>query len=214
MQLFQRTYNYIYEYQRLVYDFYSKTHVAFLVDYYNLDTTSTIWDMDLLAGGSYEKIGDLSGVRWNKYLMLPVYFPEEVMTALDAQDIGYIKENETHIVIPSSYGIVPSTRDLLKLDQTYLRQSNNTYPIFSVTGLEKTSNTDIYFWKLKIEIEQSKTTEDLEDQIKDSYVYFDYDKKIHTLSDSISLTKLLNKSSTLSDNIKEKFDDNSGLYFI
>ena len=91
-QKFERLYEYIHEYQSLIYDFYSKDAVAFLTTYYHIDRDETIWEDENMFGGAYEKIGDLSGVRWDKYLLIPVYYSDEISTAFDAQDIGYIDD--------------------------------------------------------------------------------------------------------------------------
>jgi len=47
-QKFERLYSYIHEYQRLVYDFYSKDAVAFLTTYFHINTGTTIWDNEFL----------------------------------------------------------------------------------------------------------------------------------------------------------------------
>lgn len=214
MQKYSRIYDYIHEYQRLVYDYYSKHGIAFLVTYYNINTQTTVWENKDLLGGAYEEVGELTGIKFNKILLLPVYFIEEVSTAFDAQDIGYIKENETNIVIPSTYGITPYARDLVKFEQEYLRPTNDTYPTFSVTGAEISANTDRRFWKLKLEIFQSKTTTQIDNQVEETHVFYEYDKKIHTLSDSETLTKLLSKNETLRGVLKSLYDENSGFYLL
>ncbi len=212
MQLWQRQYDYIQEYQKLVYDTYANQGTAFLCTYYNINTTTTVWDNDIILGGAYEKIGDLSGIRWNKYLLLPIYFPEEISTIFDATEIGMNKENETSITIPSIYGITPYANDIIKFDQSYLRSTNDIYPIFSVTGIEISANTNKRFWKLKLSVEQSRTLDEIEIQTDDTFVFFDYDKKIHTLNESISLTKFLQKNKLVSDNLVNLFDQNAGWY--
>lgn len=214
MQQFERTYQYIHEYQQLLYDFYSKTHVSYIVTYYNLDTTSTVWEDINILGGSYEKIGSLSGIKWNKYLLLPIYFPEEISTALEANEIGLIKENDSHIVLPTSYNITPYTRDIVKLEQSFLRPTNDIYPIFSVTGIEKTTNTDKYFYRLKIEVEQSRTITDIDQQVNNTYIFFEYTKKIYTLQDATFLTKLMSKNQEIRSRLTELYDFNSGFYLI
>lgn len=214
MQNWTRLYDYINEYQSLVYDFYAKHSVAFLTTYYNIDKDVTVWDDVDLLGGSYEKLGDLSGIKWNKYLLIPVYFIDEVSTAFDASEIGLIKENETTLVIPDIYGITPYPNDLIKLEQSFLRPNNDTYPIFSVQGVEVTTNADRRFWKLKISSEQSKTVNDVELQVQNTYTFFDYDKNIHTVDDASILTKLMSKNESLKAKIKDKHDGNSGFYFV
>ncbi len=212
MQKFSRTYDYIQEYQKLVYDVYSKSGVAYLVTYYNLNVEETVWENEDIFGGAYEKVGDLSGIKRNKILLLPVYFPEIISTSFDGQETGYHKENETSIVIPSSYGITPYPGDALKLDQSYLRATNNVYPMFMVEGIEISANTDHRYWKLNIKNFQSENKESFDDQVENTYVFFDYDKTIHTLEDSQFLTKILSKNEELRSNLKGLFNENSGFY--
>lgn len=214
MQKHQQIYDYINEYQRLVYDYYSKVGISFIVTYYNVNPTSTIWEDENLFGGAYEKIGDMSGIKWNKYLLIPVYFIDEMGTVFDGQDIGYIKEGETNIVIPSSYGILPYPHDKIKFEQTYLRPTNDIYPIYTVTGVEKTTNLDRSFFKLKIEVEQSITTTQLDLQVENNYTFYNYDKKIHSIEEAEFLTKMLIKNKTIKDNLSSLYNENTGFYLI
>lgn len=213
-QKFQRLYSYIHEYQQLVYDFYSKDIVAFLTTYYHIDTDDTIWEDENMFAGSYDRVGEYSGVQWNKILLLPVYYIEDISTIFDAQDIGYIKEGETNFVIPSTYNFTPLPNDKLKLEQEYLRPTNDVYPVFNISGVEKSVNTDRTFWKLKVEVEQSITTTQLDNQVADTFVFFEYDKKIHTVDDAEFLSRLLSKNEDLRSIAKTNlYDKNSGYYF-
>jgi hypothetical protein len=214
IQNYTRIYDYIHEYQDLIYNFYSKHAVAFLTTYYNLDVPDTVWDDELLFGGPYEFTGDLSGVKRNKILLLPVYFIEEVTTAFDGQESGYNKENITSLVIPSSYGFIPYANDIIKLEQEYLRPVNDTYPVFQVSGVEISANTDRRFWKLKIETMQSVGLEEVEEQVDNVYSFVDYDKNIHTLEDSEFIAKLLNKDENLRGTLTSLYDQRTGFYYI
>ncbi len=211
-QYWQRLYSYIEEYQSLVYDYYSKQGLAFLTTYYGLNKESTVWDNEEMFNGSYEKLGDLSGIKWNKYLLLPVYFIDEISTSFDATETGYNKLNETSFVIPSSYGITPYPGDFVKLEQNYLQPNNNTHPLLIVGGVDIHPNTDKRFWKLKVSTEQSNRMTQLNEQTEDTFVFFDYDKTIHTLDDSITLTNLLNKQDKISKRLKSLWNENSGFY--
>lgn len=213
-QKYERIYDYIHEYQRLVYDFYSKDVVAFLTTYYHINTGTTIWEDENVFAGSYDRVGEFSGVQWNKILLLPVYYIEDINTAFDGQDIGYIKENETSFAIPSTYGFTPLPNDKIKMEQSYLRPTNDIYPIFNITGVEKSANTDRTFWKLKVKIEQSITQSQLELQVSNIYSFFEYDKKIHTLEDAQFMSKLLSKNEDLKACITQNlYDPRSGFYF-
>jgi len=214
-QKYNRLYGYIHEYQSLIYDFYSKDVVAFLTTYYHINREETIWEDEHVFAGSYDRVGEYSGVRWDKILLLPVYYIEDVTTLFDGQDIGYIKENETRFVIPSTYGFTPLPNDKIKMEQEYLRPTNDTYPVFNVAGVEKSVNTDRLFWKLKVNTEQSITEEEMNLQVVNTYTFYEYDKKIHTLEDAEFLTRLLSKNEVLRDRCKQKlFDDNSGFYLV
>ncbi len=214
-QKYQRIYDYIHEYQNLIYDFYSKDVVAFLTTFYHIDTSSTIWEDENVFAGSYDRVGEYSGVRWNKILLLPVYYIEDVSTAFDAQDIGYIKENDSTIVIPSTYGFTPLPNDKIKFEQAYLRPTNDVYPVFNVGGVEKSVNTDRLFWKMKIHTEQSVTLTQLEQQVSETYTFFEYDKKIHTVPDAQFLSRLLAKNEDIREIAKNNlYDSRSGYYFV
>jgi hypothetical protein len=213
-QKYERIYEYIHEYQRLVYDYYSKDVVAFLTTYYSIDTSTTVWDNENLMGGSYDRVGEYSGIKYNKILLLPVYYSEEMTTTFDAQDIGYIKDGDTQFTIPSTYGIVPLPGDKIKLEQEYLRPTNNIYPIYTVKGVEKSTNTDRVFYRLKIGVEQSITETQLDEQVSGLYTFFEYDKKIHTLADAQFMAQLLVKNERLRECIKQNlYDNRSGYYF-
>lgn len=212
MQNWTRLYSYIEEYQKLLYDVYSKHAVAFLTTYWNINKDVTVWDDNNLLGGSYERVGDLTGMRWDKYMTLPIYFPDEISVAFDATDTGQIKEQETTIVIPSTYGITPYPGDMVKLEQSFLRPDTDTYPIFVVSGVEIHPNTDRRFWKLKLKVFESRSIEELDLQTEDTYVFFDYDKKIHTLEESIELAKLLAKDEELKERLKNMWDPDRGFY--
>ena len=214
MQNYQRIYDYIHEYQKLIYDVYSKFASAFLTTYYNINKETTVWDNEYVSGGMYERVGDLTGLKWNKYLLLPIFYIEDVTTVFAGEDIGFIKENETTLVFPSTYGIQPYPGDIVKFEQSYLRPTNDTYPIFVVTNLEKSVNTDRTFWRMKVEIKKSEITTRVDKQVSDTFVFFDYTKKIYPVNSASFLTKMLSKNERIKSRLKELYDENSGFYFL
>lgn len=214
IQNYERLYQYIHEYQNLLYDYYSKHVVRFLVTYYNLNVDQTIWEDEDIFGGAYEDTGDLSGVKRNKILLLPVYYPEEINTAFDGEDIGYNKNTETTIVIPSTYGFTPYPDDVLKFEQDFLRPTNDIYPLYHVTGVEIHPNTDRRYWRLKCQVFQSETLSAVDEQVENTYSFVEYDKQIHTLADAQFISKLLYKDSLLRPILKDNlYDERSGFYF-
>lgn len=213
IQNYQRIYDYIHEYQNLVYDYYSKHVVAFLVTYYNINVCETVWEDEDLLGGAYEQTGEYSGIKRNKILTLPVFYSEEINTAFDAQEVGYVKENETSFVIPSSYGFTPYPNDVIKLEQEFLNPTNDTYPLFIVTGVEIHPNTQRRFWKIKCKTFQSTDLTEVEAQVEATYSFVEYTKKIHTLEHSQFLARLLYKHSILKPNLEDLYDSRCGFYF-
>ena len=212
-QNYQRTYQYIHEYQNLIYNKYSKAGVRYLVNYYNIDVESTVWEDSKIYGGAYERVGTLSGIKWNKYLLLPVYFIDEISTIFDGQEDGYVKNNETHIVFPNVYGITPYPNDIIKLEQSFLRPTNDIYPTFVVSGVEISANTDKRFWKLKIETIAS-TTVSVEEQLNNTYTFFEYTKKIYTVPEATFLTRMMVKNNLIKNTLDNLYDPNSGFYFV
>lgn len=213
MQNYNRINDYFVDFWKTLYDYYSKHGIAYLVTYYHLDPENSIWDTTDLTGGYYEKIGSLSGVRWKKILTLPVYFIEETSTIFDAQDIGVVNEGNTGFVIPSSYGITPVANDIIKVYQNWV-QDDDTYALFVVTAVQKQTPGDKTYWKCGCKVEQSRTTNELDLQVSDLLIFYDYDKKIHQVDEASSMTRLLSKNEKNKNNLSSLYDDNSGLYFI
>jgi len=215
MQLYGRLYDYINEYWKLIHDTYAVHAIPFLVTYFHINRTSTIWDKTYLMGGSYEKFGKLTGMRWDKYLLLPVFYIEETFTIFDAQEIGYVNEGESALVIPSNYGFTPLPNDMVKFNQDYLvNKLPDPNTIYAVTGLQHHPGTDKSYWKLKLAVEQTANLEMINKQVDDTYVFYDYDKKMHTVADATSMTRMLSKHSTLKGRLKNLYDQNSGFYFV
>ena len=215
MQNYLRQYGYVQEYWKTLYDTYSKHGIAFPVTYYQLDIPNTVWDSDFLMGGAYEKIGPLSGLRWRKILMFPLYdLTSDPASEWSAEDLGYTRTAMIDFYIPSSYGIIPSINDMIKFEQKYLTIRLDSGPLFSITGMQQQSPSNRTYFKCHGEVEQSRKVAQLELQLTDTLVFFDYDKKIHSLNNVTCLTRILSKNETVRANLKNLYDDNSGYYFI
>lgn len=218
MQNYERLYDYIYEYWHFLYDVYEVHAIAYLVTYYNIDKVTTVWDNTDLMGGAYERIGSLSGIKFNKYLILPVFFIEETETTFDAQEIGYVNEGNTGFVIPDQYNITPYPGDMIKLDQTSLFRHNETirddHALYTVMGVRKQTPLDKTFWHCSCMVEQSRKEYELAQQLNSTYTFFEYDKRIHTIDNSISLTRMMAKNEQIKVRTANMFDENSGFYYI
>lgn len=214
MQNYKRIFDYYYEFWKTIYEVYARHGLAYKVTYYRLNQDTTIWDDDTIFSGPYEFVGTYSGVKWDKILFLPIYFVSETLSQWDAQPEGFVNASEIDIVIPSDYGFTPVPGDMLKLDEYVIDTERDNNPIFIVSGMKKQTHQNLAYWQLHCNLYESKTTEDLDLQTQETLIFYDYDKKIHTLNDSISLTRMLNKNKTVRDRLKNLYDANSGLYFV
>lgn len=214
MQNYKRIFDYYYEFWKTIYQVYARHGIAYKVTYYRLDIDQTIWDDDTMFNGPYELIGEYSGVKWNKILFLPIYFISEMMSQWEAKPEGWVNPGEIDITIPSDYGFIPLVGDVIKLDETTIDTDRDNNPIFIISGIKKQTHQNLAYWQVHCNIRESKSTEDLDLQVDKTLVFYDYDKKIHTLDDSIALTRILNKNQILRDNLKLLYDHNSGLYFM
>jgi tRNA U54 and U55 pseudouridine synthase Pus10 len=95
----------------------------------------------------------------------------------------------------------------------YYSTDPDSYAIFAVTGLTK-QGPDKTYWKLTLTVEQSRTNQEVDLQVSNNYIFYEYDKKIHTIPESQTMTRMLSKSEILRSNLKNLYDDNSGLYFV
>lgn len=217
MQNYNRVYDYIYEYWKRVYDTYSKHALSYLVTYYQLDLSSTVWDNEELMSGSYEKFGSLSGMRWKKICYLPVFFTTEITTDFEAKDEGYVNEGDVEFVIPSTYGFTPHVNDIIVFDCTFL----DTNPILSkhdelltVTGAKRQSPYDRTYWYLYAKGEQSRTIGEIEKQVSETCVFFEYTKNTYNVNDAITLTESMIRNKKLTERVDSLYSKNSGLFLL
>jgi len=70
------------------------------------------------------------------------------------------------------------------------------------------------FFKLKVLSEQSRTTTEIDQQVSKTYSFFEYTKFVYSIPDTIFLARMMLKNETLRVRLQNKFDQNSGFYFI
>ena len=180
-------YKYIDEYQELVYKYYSKEYTPYQVIYYNIDVEQSVVDKDILEGGSYSLIGNLSGWKWKKIYFLPVFFIDPITNiTYDGQERGLIQEAETSFVFPSSYGIIPNEQDLTYFPTILNPQADQNKPMFIVKSIEKDIIANIHFYKCTCNILKYNRN-DIDRHVSREYIFVDYLKKIFDLETGRSL---------------------------
>ncbi len=200
------------DYFELLYQYYSAAGIRLPVTYYNFDLPNSVKDDEVLDGGSYELMGNLSGYLWKKIMMLPVYNIEQINFALNADESGVgFQGKQTSLFIPTSYEFQPMIHDFLMYDQIMWRQDpfQADTPLYEVVNMEKASTANISFWRLTLQ-GSSKTKEQIEQQLSGNFTFVDYEKRIYRTSDAIHLTKQRVKNSSIP--LNDFFRERIGLY--
>lgn len=212
MQQWERLYSYINDYWYLVYKYYADVANACLATYYNLDKENSVYDGEKILGGSYEILGDLSGLRWKKILLFPCFFVEEVSPTRDLSEKGMLKPASTSIVFPSVYGVEPYTHDYVKFHQELIQPTKDIHPLYEVTGVDLTTTGDVTFYKAKLESSKN-TVDEIEKQLSYIYAFHEPTKKIYSLNIAIFLSRLIEKMQKTGERIDRYFFDKMvGMY--
>lgn len=197
----------------LVYQFYAQHGIAYICTYYHLDLTNSICDKDILDNASYETIGDLSGLVWEKILMLPMYNIEEVQIPFFADEKGFTKsEQKTSLNFPSLYGITPTAKDFIQFDEFVLNEnsSQSQYPLFQVVNQERATNTFFDFWRINLDV-TFWTKSQVENQVRETFIFVDYEKDIYPATIGQDMYSVMQRNSMLE--INDSFKPDVGIYF-
>ena len=204
-------YEYPLDYFELLYNYYSCAGVRTPLTYYHLDLSNSVCDKTILNGGSYSRFGELSGMRWKKINLLPVYHMESVQLAMTSDDTGNNFNSTTSFFLPTIYQIQPHVHDFVIYEQIKERDDPYTAytPMYEVINIEKASQAKLTFWKAALEV-SGNTKDQIELQLSGNYTFIDYEKQIYPTSDGVFLNKMMVKNSKL--NINEYFNERSGIY--
>ena len=204
---FIRRYNYASDYYKTVYELYTDVSPAYPCTYYNIDWDKSVYDESLM-GGSYERggLGELSGIKYRKIQMLPIYNVESIQPSYDGSETGFnMKESEqTSITFPSSYGIIPYPWDIVFFDQAFMFRGQETAVAFVVKNKELSTYGDITHYRLRLEAAGSgrgDAIRKVEDQVVDKYVFLEVTKKTHPSHLASLLLTLQDRNDTLTENI-------------
>lgn len=204
---------YVEDYLNLIYRYYAEHGIAYICTYYHLDLTNSICDKDQLDGASYETIGDLSGLLWEKIIMLPIYNTERVNIPFTADEKGFGKfEQRTSLNFPSTYGITPTSTDFVIFDELIVNKDSEArnVPVFRVVNKERSINSFFDFWRVNLEV-TFYTKENIETQVRETFIFSDYEKDIYPISVGEDMVKMMDKNSNLQ--LGNAYKQNIGLYF-
>ena len=212
-----RIYNYIQEYYQTVYNYYAECYPAYPVTYYSIDHDNTVWEDTNLQGGSYEHrgVGELSGVRWKKILMFPIFTTDAIQTNYDGDEKGYhmTESIRTVVAFPSIYGLKPTPDDKIDMSFAFVNPiRENIRHLFSVNNISL-AHIGEYFQMYQCSLKISGDTKGkLEKQVSSYWMFYDHEKAILPLENSKILIKLQEVSTNASRELYEMFDEHSGLF--
>jgi hypothetical protein len=210
-----RKYNYIEDYFYTVYDYYSRVYPAFPVTYYATDHNETIWDDEYLNAGTYEHrgVGELSGQKWKKINMLPVFSIDQITPTQESNEkgINYEDSMTTRIAFPSVYGLKPYEDDAVDLSFGLKNPDMNIKNMYSINKVDISHHGDyLQFYICNIKISNFSKT-DIEKQISNHWLFYEHEKSILPLDNSQILLMLQERSIELSNDINNNFSS-SGVF--
>ena len=201
------------EYFRELTQYYQNWNVPNVnVTYYSLDIENSLIDEDKLVGGPYETVGQLSGLKWRKYLNVPFSNVEQLPANVTADEKGVTSSDKiTSMRIASNTHIECHAHDFLCF--TDLKDSS-TYklrnpPLFEVINVEKSPDFDVTFYKISCKISYIPMN-NIDEQVDGLFNFFDYEKKLYGIDDSICMQQIIEQ---VQFGVCNKFfNKNTGLY--
>lgn len=210
------TIKYLEDYQYLIYRLYSEEFPAYPCIYYRLDLTNSIYESTGMRAGSYEIIGDLSGYKWHKIHMLPVFLSESANEiSNEFNERGTIIDLSSSFVLPYEFGLEPMYNDFVLFPNDLIRPGyESKYPLWIVTGNSTASISDITMTKVNIKT-YSYTEEDIDKYVSDEFIFIDFFKKIYPIDIGRDILRYMIKSEELIENLYSKYiEPNNGLLYI
>lgn len=212
-----RIYNYIEDYFVTTYNYYAQCYPAYPVTYYTIDHENTIWEDNKIRGGSYENrgLGKLSGVKWKKILMFPIFVVEEMNPTYDSDERGLIMKDslKTTIAFPSLYGLKPTYDD--KIDLSYAFSNNfttNIRQLFNINGIS-TSHVGEYMQMYQCSLGISGgPVSTIEKQISSYWSFYEHEKAILPLENSKILTQLQSMNNVSANKLNTSYNSQCGLF--
>lgn len=213
-----RTYNYMEDYFLLLYKIYAEAYIAsYPVTYYAIDLEKSTGDIDIIGAGTYERhgIGPLSGYKFKKIEMFPVYGIEPIrptMTSDEKGGITYLQNAGTRIVFPSIYGLIPSENDIIDLSFGYHSITPKDKMLYVASAVNIAHQGDGYqLYEITLKPSTVKL-ENLDKQISEYFIFYEHTKSVIPKSNAIFLLKIITEMSNISSELSNKFNKSSGTY--
>jgi len=168
-----------------------------VVTYYKLNQDESVYDKELLYGGSYERVGDLSGLRFDKIVNFYVAGSEQIVPTINANEQGVLIDYRTTIMFPA-VNFKPTMYDFVR----FTINNNPVGPLFQIINFQLAymrETVDIYKCDIKgvgIPIEK------IEEQVVAKYGYIDIDHRIHDFDEYLMILQALKNITDLEATIE------------
>jgi hypothetical protein len=212
-----RRYNYIQDYFYTTYRLYVELYHAYPVTYYSLDFENSIVDDEHLLAMNYEKlgVGELSGVKWKKIKLLPVFGVEQIQPAQSSGDnkgMTYYESMNSAISFPSIYGLKPVEWDVVDLNLGFKTSSIKISPLFVVTNINLAHQSDYFnIYQCRLSVAPFNLTM-LEKQISSYYTFLEHEKRIFPDEISDRLLDIQGRFEKVSENLINLFNNRIGIF--
>lgn len=211
-----RRYNYIEDYFYTSYRLYIELYHAYPITYYSLDFENSIIDDEHLMAMNYEKIGvgKLSGIKWKKINLLPVFGVEQIQPSQNSGDKGmtYHESMYSSIAFPSIYGLKPTEWDIVDLNLGFRSSSIKISPLFVVSNINLAHQNDYFqIYQCRLSVAPFDLTM-LEKQISSYYTFLEHEKRIFPIDVSNCLLNIHERFENVAGNLRNLFNHKTGMF--
>jgi len=187
--------NYIDEYLDKVLNYYSRWSPHFFVNYYKFKYSESILDdIKDTRTASYHMAGDLSGRKWDKILMFPVWYSTGVSEiSIQNNEFSLNREIELSLSFPDILGVPPTSEDFIEFRQgEYIDSETDEpieHPLFVVKNYEVSHIGNRRWYKINIKNHFLIRTE-LEKKVNQRYMYINHLSEIYDLETSYNILEI------------------------
>lgn len=189
--------DYIDEYLDLILNKYGVIRPNYFCTYFKFDFDNSILDdREHIESGYYHLAGNLSGVKWKKIQLLPVWLVENhgPITKTMRED-GTVSEYRTSIVLPDYFGLRPTPNDFVYMFNSVSNTHDENEPLYQVISISESYSGKRKIYKIDMKNNFRKLLDiDVTKHISSDWIYVNHLRKIMNLDVGRRLIKTLSFS--------------------
>lgn len=172
------------EYLDLMLNKYGIMRPNYFCTYYKFDYNASILDdRKHIDSGTYHLADDMSGRKWKKIQLMPVWLVENhgPITPTMRED-GVLTDFRTSIVIPDYMGVRPTPKDFVYLYNNVSNKPSEQEPLFQVVSRSESLMGKRKFYKIDMKNNYRKVYQlDNVEHISTQWIYVNHFRKIFSL---------------------------------